>query len=465
MAVDRLGGLDMAFLCMEHPGAPLHMGAIAVFRARQTPDPRRIVALLSARAHEIPRMRQQARPSWYPLAAAVWAEDSRFTADDHIHAHALPRGSGHDELAALAARLIAEPLDLTRPLWELHVITGLVGDRFAVLVKLHHAMCDGAAAVGLVSALLDGANGTATAPRRPATEGVSAGAARRYVRELVQRPSPLRSLIDDAAEGAGTALRRVNRNLDIAAAVLGNTRLPSPDSPLLSGTSGPRRIGLLTLSVPDLYRVRRRYGGTLNDVALTVTAGALHRWLAARGYPTGDMVVRALIPVSQRHRATDPAGNQLSGYVCELPVGESDPVRRLEAIRASMDRNKAAGPQRGPGAVPLLADQLPSVVHRLVMPFARCAAPALIDTVITTVPLPRLSLSLDDAVLDEIYPLVPIAAGHALGIAIARYRDSVHIGLHANGDALPDLEKLSDAFPDALAEFAVPTADPTGFDR
>lgn len=464
MTADRLAGLDMAFLCLEHPSAPLHMGAVAVFQAARPVDSGRVTTLLAERAARIPRLRCRVRQSWFPAPAAAWVADRALNPAEHVRAHPLPAGSGHHELTDLAARLMASPLDMTRPPWELHVITGLAGGRFALLAKLHHALCDGSEAVKLATGLFDGGEGESVAPAPEASaQAPSARAAARSAWQLLSRPERLINAVADAAAGAGGLVQRGTRALGIATAVLASSRVPDPSSPMFATPSAQRRIALLSLDSADIHRIRRRHGGTVNDVLLAVATGALHHWLASRGQTDPAATVRALIPVSQRHRATDrPGGNQLSGYLCELPVGEPDPIRRLAAIRAEMDRNKAAGPHRGAGAMPLLAEELPAVLHRLALPFARLAAPVLFDTVVTTVPLPGIPLSLDGAGLDELYPLVPLAPGHALGIAIARYRDTVHIGLHADQHALPDLEKLSGAFPDALADLGESPAQPRG---
>src|SRR5262249_27789328 len=139
----------------------------------------------------------------------------------------------------------------------------------------------------------------------------------------------------------------------------------------------------------------------------------------------------------------NPAGNQLSGYLCDLPVDEPDPLRRLALVRAMMDGNKEAGPGRGPGALPVLADRLPAALHRVVMPMVGQCAPLLCATVVTTVPLPSVPLTFDGAVLREVYPVVPLAPGHALGVAFSPYRGTVHVGLHANARALPDVGLLA----------------------
>ncbi|HEY0804516.1 MAG TPA: WS/DGAT domain-containing protein, partial [Pseudonocardiaceae bacterium] len=122
-------------------------------------------------------------------------------------------------------------------------------------------------------------------------------------------------------------------------------------------------------------------------------------------------------------------------------------------VRARMDGNKEAGPGRGPGALPVLADRLPAALHRLVMPVVGQCAPLLCDTVVTSVPLPNVPLFFDGAELQEVYPVVPLASGHALGVAFSTYRDTVHVGLHANGTALPDIDLLAEALTGTLGSW------------
>jgi hypothetical protein len=137
----------------------------------------------------------------------------------------------------------------------------------------------------------------------------------------------------------------------------------------------------------------------------------------------------------------------MSGYLCDLPVGEPDPVLRLRSIRHAMERSKAAGTRRGPGAIPLLAAQLPPALHRVAAPAAGQAASLLFDLLVTSVPLPGVPLRLAGAELAEVYPVPPLAPSHALGVAMSSYRGSAYVGLHVDRDAMPDLDGLAAAFP------------------
>jgi WS/DGAT/MGAT family acyltransferase len=404
----------------------MNIGALALFTPSQPVHPTRLAELLRTRAERIPRLRQRVRSSMLQFGAVRWVDDPRFDAAAHIHTHHLRRPHDAAQLTDRVADIMGERLDPGRPLWEVHVITGLAGGGFAILPKLHHALADGAGAVMIGLGLMDDSRFAF-----PTSGGDP---------DVVGLGSMLRSLGSSAQQA-----------VDIAGSVLRSARPAPPRSPLLAPTSTDRRLAIARLDLADVKRVRRTHGGTTNDVLLAVLAGALREWLIARGDQPDGLSPRALIPVNRRSRSQGrAAGNQLSGYLCDLPVGEPDPVRRLAAVRTVMDGNKVAGPGRGPGALPMLADSVPAAVHRLVMPMVAQCAPMLCDTVVTSVPLPSVPLSFDGAELREVYPVVPLAPGHALGVAFSSYRDSVHVGLHANGTALPDVALLADAFTGTL---------------
>lgn len=437
----RLSALDMSFLCLENSASPMHLGAVAVFHPAAPASPDELVAMLAERARRVPRMRRRVGPT--ALGGAAWSEDPVFNARNHIFHHRLEDG-GRDDLAALVSDVMTAPLDRNRPLWQLHLVTGLAEGRFALVAKMHHALCDGQGAVGIGLGLLDGGELFAQPEPQPTEPQTAtsplASLARRGADLLTRRPDHV----------VGDVLGRASTMLDIASAVVGRMRAPQP-SPLLAAPSGTRRAAFASLDTRELQRVRRKHGGTLNDLLLAVVAGALRHWLVAHGRPLD--VLRALVPASQRMRGNgNDDGNQLSAYLCDLPVGEPGPARRVALIRQAMDGNKAAGPRRGAGALPVLAGMLPSALNRLAAPLAAHAAPLLFDIVVTSVPLPPLPLHLGGAQLCELYPIAPLASGHALAIGMSRYRDSVHIGLYADGAALPDMEKLTEALPIALAE-------------
>ncbi|PXY28894.1 acyltransferase [Prauserella flavalba] len=408
------------------------MGAVATFRPRRELEPQKIVALLAERAAGIPKLRRRVRSGLPLLGGAQWEDDPRFDAVNHIGVSKLCDLYEPDPLAEFASHWMAEPLDLDAPLWNLQLVTGLPDGEFALLVKFHHALTDGAGAVELAFRLLD---------------EVSVPAQRDHGRRVPGPRSPLRELRD----GATAAISQAAASAGIASAVLRAAR-PYPISPTVTMNSATRRLGLVRIDLADVRAIRKAHGGTTNDVVLAVLAGALRDWMINRGQRADARSLRALIPVSLRGREAERAGgNVLSGYLCDLPVELDDPLDRLRAVRTAMERNKQAGPSRGAGAIPILANQVPPGVHRLATKVASRAAPLLFDTVVTNVPLPGIPLSLGGARLREVYPFVPLAPHQSVGIAVSTYRNSLHIGLQANGQAVPDVGSLADAVTKSLA--------------
>jgi WS/DGAT/MGAT family acyltransferase len=242
------------------------------------------------------------------------------------------------------------------------------------------------------------------------------------------------------------ALSDVGRALDIGASVARSTLDVRTTTALAAPSTGTRRTAGVVLDLDDVHRIRKSVGGTVNDVLIAVVAGALRRWLDERGDGSEGVAPRALIPVSKRRpRTAHPQGNRLSGYLMRLPVADPDPLGRLATVRLAMDRNKDAGPNRGAGAVALLADHVPALGHRLGGPFVSQAARLWFDILVTSVPLPGIGLKLGGNPLTAVYPFAPLARGQSLAVAVSTYRGQVHYGLVADGHAVPDLDRLARA--------------------
>ncbi|MBD0741777.1 wax ester/triacylglycerol synthase family O-acyltransferase [Streptomyces sp. CBMA152] len=438
MSSELLAPLDLAFWHLESAEHPMHLGALAVFESRPGCDGERILALLAERAAAIRRLRMRVRGVWLPVGGAAWVTHKEFDVHRHVRRVELPAGDFAAEAARAAGELMERPLERGLPPWRMYVLTGpddgRPGAPFAVLVKLHHALADGMRAVAIVAGILDQ---LAAAPKRRG------------------RPAPARSWLPGPRAVAGFARDRVGeatRAVGIGASVVRASRIEFGSSALAADSSGTRRLATAVLDGDEVQRVRRAVGGTANDVLLAVVAGGLRRWLLERGSPLPGAEPRALVPVSRRRPGAAPgSGNKLSAYLLGLPVAEPDPATRLAVVRTAMERNKAAGPGRGAGAVAVLADRLPPLAHRFGAPLAGGAARLLFDLLVTSVPLPRTRLSLGGCELREIYPMAPLARGQSLAVALSTYGGRVHVGLVADGKALPDLDRLAEALHEELA--------------
>ncbi|MFF2995133.1 wax ester/triacylglycerol synthase family O-acyltransferase [Streptomyces sp. NPDC057950] len=429
MTSDLLAPLDLAFWNIESAQHPMHLGALGVFTAHSPTAGAHAADLLAARAAGVPGLRMRIRDVWQPLVypptfgSATREPAPHFDPLDHVRLHA-PTTDFHTD----AGRLMERPLLRGRPPWEAHVLPGEDGTSFAVFFKFHHALADGLRALMLAAALMDPVDMPEPRPR-PA--------------------EPPRSLFPDVRRLPGLVrgtLSDVGRALDIGTSVARATLGVRSSPALTSRPTGTRRIAGVSLDLDDVHRVRKSVGGTVNDVLIAVVAGALRTWLDERGDGSEGVAPRALIPVSRRRpRTAHPQGNRLSGYLIRLPVDDPDPVGRLRAVRTAMDRNKDAGPNRGAGAVALLADHVPPLGHRLGGPVVGQAARLLFDILVTSVPLPSLGLKLGGCPLAEVYPLAPLARGQALAVAVSTFRGRVHYGLVADGEAVPDLHRLARA--------------------
>ncbi|QIQ01411.1 wax ester/triacylglycerol synthase family O-acyltransferase [Streptomyces liangshanensis] len=468
MTTELLAPLDLAFWHLESPDHPMHLGALAVFTAVPGTTPGEgVPELLATRAAAVPRLRMRVRDVLLPVGGAAWAVDKDFDVHRHVRVLPLPPGDFAAQAELLAGELMERPLERGVPPWEMYVLTPADGGRerggsgpaastgpgashaggppagadrrFAVLVKMHHALADGMRAVAIGAGIFD------------QIADVRAAGARRA------RPVPPRSWLPGPWQAAGLArdrLEDLRRALGIGASVVRASRFdPRGVAALTAGSSGTRRLATAVLDLADVQLVRKAAGGSANDVLLATVAGALRRWMLERGEPLPAAAPRALVPVSRR-RPGSPAGsaNKLSAYLLGLPVAEGDARARLRAVRGAMDRNKSEGPARGAGAVALLADALPPLAHRLGAPLAGNAARVLFDILVTSVPLPRSSLSLGGCPLRALYPMAPLARGQSLAIALSSYGGQVYVGLVADGKAVPDLARLARGMNEELDE-------------
>ncbi|MFD5427291.1 wax ester/triacylglycerol synthase family O-acyltransferase [Streptomyces sp. NPDC127084] len=457
MSTELLAPLDLAFWHLESADHPMHLGALACFSppASGERDSAEILELLAARACAIPRLRMRVRDVLLPVGGAAWAAHKDFDVRRHLRHVRLPAGDFATGAARLAGELMERPLERGLPPWEMYLLTGGPGDPFGVLVKLHHALADGMRAVAIGAGIFD-----QVADARGARSG--RGVPARMSAARGSNPAGLRSWLPGPWQMAGMARGRIEelgRAVGVGAALVGASLAragrhdPRGAAPFSATSSGTRRLATAVLPLDEVHEVRRAAGGTANDVLLAIVAGALRRWMIARGDTLPPSDPGALVPVSRRRPGSAPGtGNKLSAYVLALPVTESNPWTRLYAVRTGMDRNKAAGPLRGAGAVAVLADQLPALAHRFGAPIAGSAARMLFDVLVTSVPLPRSALSLGGCPLREVYPLAPLARGQSLAVAMSTYGGKVHIGLVADGKALPDVDGLAHCMAEELAE-------------
>lgn len=450
----RMTSLDASFLYLEQPNALMHVAGIYTF-ARPL-DYEAVVRYVRERLHLIPRYTERAMMVPLNLGHPTWAPDPDFDIRRHILRHQL-RGDGSDRpLAALCARLFTQPLDRTRPLWEMHLIDGY-GKGCAMLAKTHHCMIDGASGVQLINILMD-ASPKPAAIAAPSSRG----------RRAPGLPNPLgqaaAGLIDslrtqlEIGRQVATALTRPSRLVDEARATidavstLTRTLLTgAPPTPLNGPIGKHRALAWTRLSLNEVKATKNRLGGTVNDVVLAVISGGLRSYLRDRGVRTERIELKAMVPVNVRTEHDQlKLGNRVSMMVAPLPIGITDPVERLRQVSTAMDLLKNSGQAGQMERVVAMTDLLPPVLQR---PLARLqASVAPVNTVCTNVPGPRETRYMLGEPLQQIIPLVPLTFGIGLGFAILSYADRLTIGINGDAGRVSDIWSLAAAVQDAFED-------------
>jgi diacylglycerol O-acyltransferase / wax synthase len=470
MPPPRLSAVDASFLYLEQPRTPMHVGAVGIFATPEGGvDYDRLVETVERRLVTVPRYRQKVRHVPGNLARPVWVDDGDFDIAFHVRRSALPRPGSEAQLAELVARLMSRPLDGDRPLWEMYVVEGLTGGRFAVITKTHQAMVDGIGTVDIGQVLLDPTPEPAEPPDElwmPRPEPSDAQLVADAVAEAVARPGEVVDTVRHAAQDVVTGATRLVRAAGaLVGTVVAGGRL-APGSPLGVAVSTQRRFAVARGEL-DAYRaVRTAHGCTVNDVVLAVVAGALRAWLLSRGEPvTATRRVRALVPLWVRPgHGAEPDGRVVSTLV-DLPVGEPSPTLRLQHVAHAMREHTAGGRSVRAGSLARLGGHTPPTLHALGARAVSGISRRIFNLVVTNVPGPQVPLYAAGARMLEMFPVVPLVAGQGLAIGITSYDGGVFYGLNGDRDALPDIDVLAQTLDEALDELlaTVPTADgPTG---
>jgi WS/DGAT/MGAT family acyltransferase len=456
--MERLSALDAEFLHFEDGIAHMHIAGVSVFEGPAPPIDT-LVQLLRSKLHLIPRYRQRVRFAPFEFGRPVWEDDPHFNLEYHVRHTALPPPGGDAELCRLVGRLMSQPLDRDRPLWESWLVEGLPSGRWCLISKIHHCMVDGISGVELLTVVLGTERDAAlpdpppwTPAPRPSGPAVVLDAWRGLARDLGdgarRAPTVLRDPLE-AARSAGRTLQGVWR--------FGRHLSGTP--PLsIEGAIGPHRAWSHSSALLDDVRaVRQAFGGTVNDVVLAALAGAYRELLLARGDDADHAVVRSLVPVSVRtedaHGLLD---NRVSALLFELPVHVADPLERLSRVREQMLELKGSHMAEAGEAMTSAGNLAPPMVvgtmTRLGTRLMHRLPQRSVNTVTTNVPGPQFPLYCLGREMLEYYPYVPLSHGVRVGTAIMSYNGRIAIGVTGDFDTAPDVGVLAAAAAGGIAE-------------
>ncbi|HKH24267.1 MAG TPA: wax ester/triacylglycerol synthase family O-acyltransferase [Acidimicrobiales bacterium] len=465
--MERLSGLDSAFLSFETSSMHLHVAMVAVLDTATMPEPysfERLKRFIAGRLDHMPTAHRRAVQVPFRLNHPIWVEDPDYDIDHHVRRHSLPPPGGAAELSELVGTIVGTPLDRGRPLWEIHVIEGLAAGAapgatdgsVALIGKIHHSAVDGVSGAELFVHLFDL---TPDAPERPPAPRVEPERIPSDA-ELVgfalwsqyKRSLTLPALMGYTAQRVGRLLQR-HRDSE---ATVGALPLTAPRTPWSAAITPHRSIAFARVSLGDVKAVKNHFGVKVNDVMLAVVSGAVRRYLLDRhALPRAPLV--AMCPVSVR---TEEGGgrydNQVSPMFVHLRTDVADPAEALRAIARSTTGAK---------------EDHKAVGARLLQDWAEHAAPStfalatrvysrlnladrhtpVYNLVVSNVPGPDFPLYMAGAALQAAFPIGPISEGAGLNVTVLSINDNVDVGFVACRELTPDLAVMASHIDDAMA--------------
>jgi diacylglycerol O-acyltransferase len=449
--MERLSALDAEFLDLEDEQVHMHIAGACVF---DDPPPRLgdVRTVVASKLHLIPRYRQRVRGVPLELGRPLWADDPHFDLDYHLRHTALPAPGDDAAFCHLMGRIMSQPLDRDRPLWEAWLVEGLEGGRWALVFKVHHCMVDGIAGVELLTVMLDLEVDAEIGDPQP----------------WLPHPEPPAAMkVLDAWGGLLSDVFRTTRGIPgsvahpIAAArtviatgegVFRFIARLAPTQPLsIEGSIGPLRVWAhACASLADVKTIRSAFGGTVNDVVLAAVTGGYRALLSERGDSLERAVVRSLVPVSTRRADSQTMpDNRVSALLYELPVQVADPVERLEAVREQMTKLKSSHIPEAGEVVTSIGNLAPPMLvgplSRMGMRLARRFGQHSLNTVTTNVPGPQVPLYCLGHEMLEYRPFVPIGHGLRVGTAILSYNGKLFFGVTGDYETMPDIAVVATA--------------------
>ena len=447
-AYERLSIQDQGNLCAESADTPMHM--LAVLQVEPGPfldvrgrlkevEIRRRIGRRLARA---PRLRQVVRPGSLLTGPPVWVDEVGFDLDWHVRVGSIPAPGGEDELLEVVARIDEQRLDRSHALWQLSLLSGLSNGRLVLVLKLHHVIADGLAAVQLMAPLFDftvGGDGEddPAQPRQPKTvletwnlirdNGVAKVGGFARALAAIGRPVAL-------WHAAGTTAHA----LRLTMAQARQAPRSSINQPIGSG----RRLAVIRIPLDEAKAVAHAHGSRVNDLLLSLIAGGMRALLLKRAESIDGLKLLTSVPVSMRHDAK--LGNEVGVIIVPLAIEAADPAARLEAVvRATGAAKHAQNAAAGMMAWSLMARM---GIARLLSRRQR-----FVNLFITNVAGPPMPVYVLGARLLDVIPVVPIAGNCTLGFAALSYNGCLAVTAVADADRVPDLDVVVEGMQESWA--------------
>jgi diacylglycerol O-acyltransferase / wax synthase len=449
--LERVTASDLFLLLWDDYGWSSDIGGLAICDGTSLLDRggrvriEAVRARLEPRLHLVPRFRQLLYRPRVGLGWPLWVDAPRFDLADHIRVHPVAAPGGQAQLLAACQELAARRLDPARPLWELWLLPGLPEQRVGAYLRLHHVIADGTAALAAFGALLDQASAASTLAA-PSWTPAPAPAASQLLADSLRRRQQELSRGWAGLAHPGRTLRQARAAWPAWREVL--TEQPAPQTSLNRPVGTGRRLAIVRGRLDLTKQIARAHHATVNDVVLAAVAGGLRELLASRGQNVQQLEQRAMVTISAHHEQPGQArGNKPGWMMVPLPVGEPNPVRRLELITAeTAARKHKARPEAGSGIFRFAVGQRAWYRH-----FPRQRS---VNLVVTNVAGPPVPLYLASARLLELFPMMPVMGNLTLVVGVLSYAGQLNLTAVADHDHCPDVEVFAQGVRTALNELA-----------
>jgi len=431
---DRLTALDAGFLQAEDSDSHASL-AVAVLAIMEGPAPdfAELQATVDERSAGIPRMRQVLHSYPLDISAPQWVTARNFDIAHHVRRHTVTAPGDDAAVHRAVADVMERRLDRSRPLWETWVFDGLRDGRWAMLVKLHHCIADGVSAAAMLAGICDNQPDphddpphTSWSPNRRPLHGFN---------PMTIGGDTWRMLTSTARSGMRVAF---------GAAQIVAGMLTTPAQQLNGQLSDLRRFSAVQVSLSDVQLISKRFGVTVNDVALAAITDGFRSAMLRRDMQPSAGPLRTLVPVSVRPPELQHVpDNRVSLLLPDLPVDREDPLEQLRLVHRRLSAAKHSGQRQAGSWVVAAANLVPfPIMASAVRLLGRLPQNGVV-AVATNVPGPRERMRILDRQIIDLVPIPPIAVGIRTGIAILSYADRLTFGVIGDYDAQLDVDELA----------------------
>jgi len=433
VVIERASTTDLMQRAVDVEDVPTQIAAVLVLEGAADLDPAHLAAVTGRRLARVPRLRQRLRRAPIGCGRPYWTDDPTFDPQGHVDVVACAPPGDEPALLDAAVAVAMRRLPASRPLWAATVVTGLSGNRLALVVVLHHVVADGTGGLAVLGTLVDTGPSSPERSRRP---------------HQPRRPPSGRELAVDAWSArwrAVTDARVWFRQLGKAVQELATTGVPAASRSSLNRPIGSRRaLRVARMPLPAALATAHNYGATVNDVVLTATAGALRRLLSSRGETVPQLVIS--VPTSRRRTTSDlELGNQVGVMPIAVPTG-SDPVDRLKSVAAITGRRK----RRATGSSGAVVEPVFRALGALGLVGWFIAHQRMINTLVSDVRGPETPMTFLGAPIVDVIPVSDVYGNVPVAFTALSYADTLTVSIMADPGLLPELAELTAQLQDEL---------------